>query len=120
VQPEEPVLRVLERLDDDGSVVLAVQGEIDLATASTLAAHVEHVCEGARAVTVDLRRVGFLDCVGLRLLLELHASGPAHDCQVAFVQGPRTVERVFELTGAGGLLTFAETGGHVRATASSA
>jgi anti-sigma B factor antagonist len=106
-------------LDDDGSVVLAIQGEIDLGTASTLAAHLEHICEGARAVTVDLRRVTFLDCVGLRLLLGLHASGLAHDCPVAFVQGPRTVERLFELTGASGLLTFAEAGGHVRAAASS-
>jgi anti-anti-sigma factor len=120
VQPEETVLRVLERLDDDGSVVLAIQGEIDLGTADTLAAHLTDVCHGATAVTVDLRRVDFIDLVGLRLLLDLNAKGLETGCPVVFIQGPPTVERLFELTGALGLLKFADTGARVRAGASSA
>ena len=111
---------MLERLRDDGSIVLAVQGDVDLGTVDTLATHLADVCDRAPAVTVDLRRVGFLDCLGLRALLELNAAGLATGCEVAFIQGPRPVERLFELTGTLGLLTFAEAGARVRAAAGSA
>jgi anti-anti-sigma factor len=119
-QLDEPVLRVLERLTDDGRVVLAIQGEIDIGTADTLALHLEHVLDRASAVTVDLRRVGFLDCFGLRLLLQLNADGLAAGCPVTFIQGPPAVQRLFELTGSLGLLTFADAGVRMRASASSA
>jgi anti-anti-sigma factor len=108
MQPDRPVLRVLESRSADDTLVLSVQGEIDLATIGTLAAHLDHVCERADAVTVDLRRVGFLDCLGLQHLLLLHEAGIASGCRVGFIQGPPAVRRVFEMTGTLATLSFSD------------
>ena len=108
MQPDQPVLRVLESRSADDTLVLSVQGEIDIATVGTLAEHLDHVCERADAVTVDLRRVAFLDCLGLRQLLRLHEEGVAAGCRVGFIQGPPAVRRLFEMTGALSVLSFSE------------
>jgi anti-sigma B factor antagonist len=108
MQPDLPVLRVLESRRADDTLVVSVEGEIDLATVPTLAAHFDRIFDRAAAVTVDLRRVGFLDCVGLRELICLHEEGLATGCAVGFIQGPETVRRVFELTGTLSRLSFAD------------
>jgi anti-anti-sigma factor len=110
MQVEEPVLRIMERIGGDGGVVLTVQGEVDLATAGTLESRLVDACERNAAVTVDLRRVSFLDCVGLRLLLAEYEKGPARGCRVDFIQGPPAVRRLFELSGTLAQLPFAEVG----------
>jgi anti-anti-sigma factor len=108
VQVEEPVLRIMERMTDTGAVVFTIQGEIDLATVDSLRSRLADACEGD--VTVDLRRVGFLDCLGLRLLLEQDERSRARGHRIDFVQGPPAVRRLFELTGAIERLSFVEPG----------
>jgi anti-anti-sigma factor len=108
MKPDQPVLRVLESRSADGTLVLSVQGEIDLATVGTLAAHFDRICDRADAVIVDLQRVGFLDCTGLRHLIELHCEAVASGCRVRFIQGPAPVRRVFELTGTASMLSFGD------------
>ena len=108
MQGEHPVLRILESRSADDTLVLSVQGEIDLATVDTLAAHLDHVCDRADAVTVDLRRVTFLDCLGLQRLLCLHEDGIARGCRVGFIQGPTVVRRLFEMTGTIATLSFSD------------
>jgi anti-anti-sigma factor len=98
LQAEEPVLRVMERTTSAGTVVLTVQGEIDIATVGTLSSRLTEVCDAAGDVTVDLRRVDFLDCLGLRVLLEQHERSAQQGFRIDFVQGPPAVRRVFELT----------------------
>jgi len=110
MQVEEPVLRVMERIEGDGDVVLTVQGEVDMATVWTLESRLADVCARNAAVTVDLRRVTFLHCAGLRLLLAQHAEGHARGCEVVFIQGPPAVRRLFELTGTLDALPFVELG----------
>ena len=80
-----------------------------MATVGTLALHLDHVGDRARSVVVDLRRVGFLDCLGLRVLVEPHLPWSRCGHQIEFTQGPPAVRRMFELTGTLGLLPFAET-----------
>ena len=87
--------------------ILTVQGEIDIATVDTLRARLTEVCE-RRDVTVDLRRVNFLDCLGLALLLEQHERSARRGLRVDFVQGPPAVRRLFELTGTLDRLSFVE------------
>jgi anti-anti-sigma factor len=108
---KKPFLRVLEHRDFDGGVVLAVEGEIDLATVAILERPLIGLCRRSDSVTIDLRRVGFLDCVGLRALLQLAAEGAEHGCHVDFIQGPEPVARVFELTGMGTRLEFIDVAG---------
>ena len=108
MQEDKPFLRVLEFRAFDSGVVFAVEGEIDLATVDQLTRALHGVWHRAEAVTIDLRRVSFIDCLGLRALLELSSTGDAHGCRVEFIQGPRSVERVFELTGALQQLSFVD------------
>jgi anti-anti-sigma factor len=106
LQVEEPVLRIMERTTDVGAVVVVVQGEIDIATVDALRARLAESCEGD--ATVDLRRVEFLDCLGLQILLEQHERSTARGRRLDFVQGPPAVRRLFELTGTLDRLHFVE------------
>ena len=108
MQVEEPVLRIMERTTNAGTVVLTLQGEIDIATVDSLRSRLADACATAGDVTVDLRRVSFLDCVGLRVLLEQHERSAQRGFRVDFVQGPAPVRRVFELTGTVDRLYFIE------------
>jgi anti-anti-sigma factor len=106
LQLEEPVLRIMERTTDVGAVVVVVQGEIDIATVDSLRARLADACQGD--ATIDLRRVVFLDCLGLHLLLEQHERSTARGWRLDFVQGPPAVRRLFELTGTLERLSFVE------------
>ena len=106
MQVDEPVLRIMERTTSVGAVVLTIQGEIDIATVETLRARLTEACEGD--VTIDLRRVNFLDCLGLKVLLEQHERSTQRGLRVDFVQGPPAVRRVFEATGTLDQLNFVE------------
>lgn len=52
-------------------VVLAVSGDVDLATAPTLRERLASVA-GGTAVVVDLAEVGFMDSTGLGVLVAAH------------------------------------------------
>ena len=106
MQVEEPILRIMERTTDVGAVVVVVQGEIDVATVDRLRARLADSCQGD--ATVDLRRVAFLDCLGLQVLLEQHERSSEHGRRLDFVQGPPAVRRLFELTGTLERLSFVE------------
>jgi anti-sigma B factor antagonist len=108
VQPEKPFLRVLEFRDFERGAVFAVEGEIDLATVDQLTRAIDGVWHRAGSATIDLRRVSFIDCLGMRALLDLSSEGTERGCRVEFIQGPRPVERVFELTGALEQLSFVD------------
>jgi anti-anti-sigma factor len=109
VQEDKPFLRVLEfRSFEEGGVVFAVAGEIDIATVEHLTRALHGVWRRADVVTIDLRRVTFIDCVGLRALLDLSGDGDERGGRVEFIQGPPPVARVFELTGALQQLSFVD------------
>jgi anti-sigma B factor antagonist len=80
--------------------VLAVSGELDLATAGTLQAAIEHaVASGAADVWVDLSRVPFMDSTGLRVLLVAQALLRERSKSLAIICPPGAVRRVFEISG---------------------
>jgi anti-sigma B factor antagonist len=106
LQMDEPVIRIMERTTNAGAVVVTIQGEIDIATVDTLRARLSDACE--HDVTVDLRRVSFIDCLGLKVLLEQHEHSTRRGRRVDFVQGPPAVRRVFEITGTLDRLSFVE------------
>ena len=86
MQVEEPVLRIMQRTTDVGAVVLTLQGEIDIATIGRLKARLAESCDEGD-ITVDLRRVEFLDCLGLQVLLAQHQRCLARGRRLDFVQG---------------------------------
>ena len=53
----------------NGSVVIAVTGDVDIATADELRAHLARAVECHEVVVVDLAGVGFMDSTGLGVLV---------------------------------------------------
>lgn len=90
----------VERSQVDGCDLLAVEGELDIATASRMISALnETVASLELPLVVDLSRVDFLDSTGLGLLLNAHSrvrrlgQGFAISCPA----GP--IARVFEIAG---------------------
>ena len=78
----------------DGAARVVACGELDAGSREELAAAARAARARADRVVLDLSRVDFVDAMGLRTLLDLHA-----DAHVAIVGSP-AVDRVLELAGA--------------------
>jgi anti-anti-sigma factor len=82
-----------------GTALVALRGELDLATAPELDETLELLSD--RPVIVDLRELDYCDSVGLRLLLRRDAEAQEQGRRLAVVPGHApAVERVFALTAA--------------------
>jgi anti-anti-sigma factor len=77
-----------------------IGGEIDLATCPLLQAIVvDLVDRGCHQLTIDLERVSFLDCAGIRVLVDARRRVQAHGGSVRLVRPRPPVWRVLALTG---------------------
>lgn len=87
-------------VERDGNVVrVRTIGELDLNTVPVLAAEIEDQREaGCSRMIIDLRGLTFLDCSGLRLLLDCYAESRQDGFTVAMVAAPPTVQRLFHTT----------------------
>lgn len=84
---------------------VAVQGELDIATAPVFEAAVADIdVATVRRVVLDLGALDFIDVSGLRAVLCLRTICLRASVALAILPGPRRVQRVFELTGADRLL----------------
>jgi anti-sigma B factor antagonist len=102
------VLTMSSERDGDGHTI-RLSGELDLASAGDVEHELERVeATDARSILVDLSGLTFMDSTGLRLLLGAHARLREQDDRLALRRGPRSVQRVFELSGVDDLLPFAD------------
>ena len=77
-----------------------IGGEIDLATCPLLQAIVvDLVDRGCHQLTIDLERVSFLDCAGIRVLVDARRRVQAHGGSMRLVRPRPPVWRVLALTG---------------------
>ena len=89
----------VERSSADGSELLVVEGEIDIATSSRLIAALnEAVTEAVNSLVVDLSAVKFMDSTGLALLLGAYRRLRRRGLGFAVVCPGGPVRRVFEVT----------------------
>jgi len=89
----------VERSSADGSELLVVEGEIDIATSSRLIAALnEAVTEAVNSLVVDLSAVQFMDSTGLALLLGAYRRLRRRGLGFAVVCPGGPVRRVFEVT----------------------
>lgn len=66
-----------------------------------------NVATGARALTLDLRRLGFMDSSGLRLLIQLHARSRREGWRLTLVRPEHeSAALVLRATGADEALPF--------------
>jgi anti-sigma B factor antagonist len=89
----------VERSSADGSEVLVVEGEIDMASSSRLIAPLnEAVMEAVHSLVIDLSGVNFMDSTGLALLLGAYRRLRRRGVGFALVCPGGPVRRVFEVT----------------------
>ncbi|MEU5265159.1 STAS domain-containing protein [Amycolatopsis sp. NPDC021455] len=90
---EEPSGLTVTTIERPGGIrVLTFVGDIDAATVGTLD---EALATGGGRLVVDLSRVAFLSCAGVRSLLQANAR-----TELAVVLGGHAVARSLEATGA--------------------
>lgn len=86
------------RLDEETTLV-AVSGELDLATAQRLKwPLVDALDSGTRRLVIDLSRVGFMDSTALGVLIGIRR-GLKPDSRMALVCTDPNVLRIFEIAG---------------------
>ena len=91
-------------------VVVAVEGEVDIATAPKLREKlVELASQGAKQVVVDLDRVEFLDSTGLGVLIGGMKRLRGLDGDLTLVCTQPRILKVFEITGLNRAFTIHET-----------
>jgi anti-anti-sigma factor len=97
----------IESVRRDRSLVLILEGELDLATAPALDDRLAQArATEADTIVIDLLRVSFLDSSGLRVLIK-HACSNQRPKQVQLTKGSPQVQRVFEIAGLVDHLQFA-------------
>ena len=83
------------------TAVIALTGELDIATAPQLEQQVNELDSGPLSqLVLDFRNLAFIDSTGLRVVLGIAESASGRGARVALVRGPEAVQRVFSLTGA--------------------
>jgi anti-sigma B factor antagonist len=91
----------------DHATLLAVSGELDLATSPALEAALERVSgSGVELLILDLRGVSFMDSTGLSLLVKAQRRAQESRHQFAVVKGSDQVLRLLTLTGVAERLTL--------------
>ncbi len=94
----------------DGLILLAVSGELDLASAPMLAEQLERADElDAGVVIIDLRELDFMDSTGLHLLLKAHKRAQELGRRFVLVKGNKQIERLLSLTGVDEKLVIVDT-----------
>jgi anti-sigma B factor antagonist len=90
----------------DGTVLINVSGDLDVAAVSQLEETLAEAEANASTVVVDLRRLRFIDSTGLRCLLQAGTRAHRNGHRLSVRRGPYAVHRVFELTRAERVLDF--------------
>jgi anti-sigma B factor antagonist len=104
--PQPTAFAVCVRPERDVVYVKPV-GELDLATAPQLRDELhELVAAGFMHIAIDLRALLFIDCAGVRLLVELNADARRRRWRLSLIQGRACVRRVLELTATVDILPF--------------
>ena len=103
-----PFVILVEELTES-TVLLTVEGELDLYTAPRLKSELLRAMEeGARRIAIDLTKVGFMDSTGLGVLL---AAQRRHEEVVSFaiVCSDPEVRWIFEFSGTDRILALFHT-----------
>jgi anti-anti-sigma factor len=94
---------------NDRGTVIALSGELDLASSPALEEALATVFNsGAQTVVIDLRQLDFMDSTGLSILVRAHHSVIEGKRRLALVKGPPQVQRLLTLTGVADRLSLVD------------
>jgi stage II sporulation protein AA (anti-sigma F factor antagonist) len=82
----------------DGHALLAIRGEIDLATATAFGAAIDQGIQQAGMVILDFTGVTFMDSSGLNVLVSAAGQGTRSDA-VRIRNAPISIHRLLSITG---------------------
>ena len=95
----------------EGRAVVAVAGELDLATAPQLRERLALLSEaGKNQVTLDLTHLDFIDSTGLSVLVMVFNRAQAAEGSMVIRNPSMSVMRIFEITGLASVFTIAGDG----------
>jgi anti-anti-sigma factor len=93
---------------EGAALVVAPEGELDMATVDSLRVELERNLGDARFLVLDLRGLGFLDTSGLQLVFEQQRRAEEEGFSFVLVRGRRHVQRLFEIAGMNDRLTIVD------------
>jgi anti-sigma B factor antagonist len=100
----------LEVRNQGRATVIAVSGELDLASSPALQEELDRVAvSDSQMLIIDLRELDFMDSTGLSVLVRAHQRIEEQGRQLAMVKGPQQVQRLLSLTGVAERLTLVDT-----------
>jgi anti-sigma B factor antagonist len=95
---------------EKGGTVIAVSGELDLASSPAFEAELDRVFGSDEPVVIlDLRQLDFMDSTGLSVLIRAHQTAENADRRLWLVKGPPQVQRLLTLTGVGERLDLVDS-----------
>ncbi len=89
--------------DEGGRPVLALSGELDMATSPSLAQRLSELVAGGTDVVIDLRELDFIDSSGLGALIAARQQSIDRSASLSLRRPSRTVMRVLSITGLDGV-----------------
>ncbi len=84
---------------EGSAAVIAISGELDLASGPRLEQELAALNSDITLVVVDLRQLEFMDSTGLSIIVRAHQRLAEHDCELSLVRGSPQVQRLLDLTG---------------------
>src|SRR5689334_17247888 len=87
------------RLHGDDAAWIDVQGELDIAAASSFATLLRAAMQQARLVVLDLRPVTFMDGAGVHAITEASELSRKRGGRLVVLRGPDHVHQAFALSG---------------------
>lgn len=91
----------IQESEEPSRLRVSVTGEIDLATAPALEAHLERLRAEKRAVRLDLSAVEYVDSTGIRTLIDAvtqaRSEGVSFEVEDAFTPGVKHLFEVVQL-----------------------
>jgi anti-anti-sigma factor len=98
--PNDPErLKIVVR-EQPTTTAIELHGEFDLAGLPSIHEAISRVLgDGPECIVLDLSRLAFIDSTGLHATLELTNRSAAQNTRLVIIPGPRSVQRLFEITG---------------------
>ncbi len=95
----------INKTANDGQLCLALQGRLDMLTASDLEAVLRNSLDGVSELVLDLAELEYISSAGLRVLLYAFKTMKEQG-SMKIKNVNETVMEVFEITGFANILTF--------------
>ena len=97
---------------DGSAAIIAVSGELDLATAPALESELERVARSEselELLVLDLRKLQFMDSTGLSVIVKAHQRLSDDGRNLCLIRGPQQVQRLLDVTGVAERVRLADT-----------